>query len=176
MSTGPVRRLVDTAIERASAAKRAMYRGGRPGPLMRWWNRVDAVLYSAGVLIPARAAVLDVPGRRTGRITSVPVAVADVDGAEYLVSMLGPEANWVRNVEAASGSAVLHRRGRTLHVHLEPVPVGTRAPILRRYLAVAPGARPHLGLKPSSPLADFNRIAVDHPVFLICERGTPDSA
>ncbi|MBZ2198498.1 nitroreductase family deazaflavin-dependent oxidoreductase [Ruania sp. N2-46] len=136
---------------------------------MRLWNRLDAALYSRGWAIPRRAAVLEVPGRRSGRVRSVPVAIADVDGADYLVSMLGPGANWVRNVEAADGLATLRRRGRNLRVRLTPVPVAERAPILRRYLAVAPGARPHLVARPGAPLTEFARIAPDHPVFRVHE-------
>lgn len=143
---------------------------------MRWWNRLDAMVYSAGVLLQARTGVLQVRGRRSGRITEVPVAIADVDGAEFLVSMLGPGANWVRNVGAAGGNAVLRRRGHEIPVYLELVPPGERAPILRRYVTVAPGARPHLGLKPTAPLADFHRIAADHPVFRIRERSPASDA
>ena len=172
---GGARRLADATAEGLSVAKRALYRDGRPGTLMRWWNRMDVVLYSAGLLARDHTAVLDVPGRRTGRITSVPVAIADVGRDEYLVSMLGPEANWVRNLDAAGGVAVLHRRGREFGVRLEPVPVDERAPILRRYLTVAPGARPHLGLKPSAPLSAFEHIAADHPVFRIREPAAPAS-
>ncbi|WP_448810367.1 nitroreductase/quinone reductase family protein [Agromyces bauzanensis] len=139
---------------------------------MRWWNRLDAMVYASGVLYGDHTAVLRVRGRRTGRDTEVPVAIADVDGAEFLVSMLGPDVNWVRNVAAASGTAVLIRRAREVPVQLESVPVGERARILRRYVAVAPGARPHLGLKPTAPLADFGRIANDHPVFRMHERST----
>ncbi|WP_448006839.1 hypothetical protein [Agromyces bauzanensis] len=140
---------------------------------MRLWNRLDAKVYAAGVLLPARTAVLRVRGRRSGRITEVAVAIADLDGAEFLVSMLGRDANWVRNVDAAGGSAVLRRRGLEIPVQLERVPIHERAPILRRYVAVAPGARPHLRVKPTAPLADFRRIAADHPVFRILERSTP---
>ena len=174
-AAGGARRLVDATAERLSAAKRALYRDGRPGTLMRWWNRMDAALYSAGLLARDHTAVLDVPGRRTGRITSVPVAIADIGRDEYLVSMLGPRVNWVRNVEAAGGRAVLHRRGSEFGVLLEPVAVDERAPILRRYLTVAPGARPHLGLKPSAPLSAFEHIAADHPVFRIREPAAPAS-
>lgn len=137
---------------------------------MRWWNRLDAVLYSSGLLYGSHTAVLRVRGRRTGRLTDVPVAVADVGGADFLVSMLGPDANWVRNVEAAAGRAVLRRRRREVPVLLEPVPIGQRAPILRRYAVVAPGSRPHLGVRHTAALADFRRIAPEHPVFRIRER------
>jgi hypothetical protein len=34
---------------------------------------------------------LEVPGRRTGRLVSFPVVVADYQGGRYLVSMLGTD-------------------------------------------------------------------------------------
>jgi hypothetical protein len=80
--------------------------------------------------------------------------------------MLGERANWVRNVGAARGRAVL-RHGRREEVCLEKVPIGERAPILRRYLAVAPGARPHIPIDRTAPAEDFERIASAVPVFHI---------
>ena len=70
------------------------------------------------------------------------------------------------NVRAASGRAVLRRGGRQ-EVRLEEVEPGDRAPILRRYLQVAPGARPHLPVDRHAPLAEFERIAEQYPVFRI---------
>ncbi|WP_206061892.1 nitroreductase/quinone reductase family protein [Nonomuraea basaltis] len=149
------------------ALKRAMYRGGRPNALMRLMNQLDVLVYGARRLRLSRAAVLKVVGRRSGNMTSVPVAVTGYRGAEFLVSMLGPDANWVRNVQTAGGKAVLRRRGRETPILLEEIPAEHRAEILRRYLAAAPGARPHLGLTPTSPLPEFRRIAPGHPVFRI---------
>ena len=152
--------------QRLYRVKRWMYRAGRPGGLARALNRISAVQFSAGVLSPARAVTLEVPGRRTGRLVSLPVAVADYEGGRYLVSMLGNDANWVRNVRAAGGRAVLRRRGRE-KVRLVEVEPGDRAPILRRYLEVAPGARPHLPVDRHAPPAEFERIAGQFPVFQI---------
>ena len=143
-----------------------MYRNGRPGTLARVMNRISAVQFSAGLLSPARAVTLEVPGRRTGRLISFPVVVAEYQGGRYLVSMLGNDANWVRNVRAADGRAVLRRRGRE-EVRLVEVEPGDRAPILRRYLQVAPGARAHLPVDRHAPLAEFERIADQFPVFQI---------
>jgi deazaflavin-dependent oxidoreductase (nitroreductase family) len=153
-------------VQRLHWVKRWMYRTGRPGILARVMNRISAVQFSAGVLSPARAKTLEVPGRRTGRLVSFPVVVAEYQGGRYLVSMLGKDANWVLNVRAAGGRAVLRRRGRD-QVHLEEVEPGDRAPILRRYLAVAPGARPHLPVDRHAPLEEFERIADQYPVFRI---------
>ncbi|WP_049565127.1 nitroreductase/quinone reductase family protein [Nonomuraea sp. SBT364] len=153
-----------------AALKRWMYRGGRPNALMRLVNRLDVLVYGARRLSPRHAAVLKVAGRRSGSVVPVPVAVTGFGDAEFLVSMLGPEAGWVRNVRAAHGRAVLHRQGRETPILLVEVPAGQRAEILRRYVAAAPGARPHLGLGPAAPLPEFRRIAPGHPVFRILDR------
>jgi deazaflavin-dependent oxidoreductase (nitroreductase family) len=146
--------------------KEWMYRGKRPGGLAKVANRIAAIQYSAGVLSPKRAATLEVLGRRSGRTVSFPVVVTDYRDERYLVSMLGEDTNWVRNVRAAGGRAVLRRRHPEA-VHLEEVETGARAPILRRYLAVAPGARPHIPVDRRAPLAEFERIAAQFPVFRI---------
>lgn len=52
------------------------------------------------------------------------------------------------------------------------MPAAERAPVLRRYVALAPGARPHIPLDPDAPLADFERIADRYPVFRIEPAGT----
>lgn len=152
--------------------KRWLYRGGRPGLLAKAMNWISAVLFNAGLLSPRQAMTLEVRGRRSGRLISFPVAVADYQGQRYLVSMLGAEANWVRNVRAAGGRAVLRRRGRE-NVRLVEVEPAARAPVLRRYLAVAPGARPHLPVDRHAPLEQFERIADQYPVFRITPAPTP---
>jgi deazaflavin-dependent oxidoreductase (nitroreductase family) len=144
---------------------RWLYRGGRPNLFARLQNRSTAVAFAAGIL-PRRAAALEIRGRRSGRIISFPVVIADFEGQRYLVSMLGRNANWVHNVKAADGRAVL-RHGRRETVRLEEVDRSASAPILRRYLQVAPGARPHIPVDRRASLAEFVRIATDYPVFRI---------
>jgi hypothetical protein len=80
--------------------------------------------------------------------------------------MLGVNVNWLRNLTAAGGRAVL-RHGRRESVYLEEAGPAARGPILRRYLQVAPGARPHIPVDRRAPLAEFARIAADYPVFRI---------
>jgi hypothetical protein len=127
-----------------------MYRDGRPNRLARLMNRCSAIRHATGLLMPDRWVALEVPGRRIGRLISFPLVVADYQGERYLVAMLGQHANWVRNVRAAGGRVVL-RHGRREAVCLEEVDPGARAPILRRYLAVAPAARPPRASGPASP-------------------------
>jgi deazaflavin-dependent oxidoreductase (nitroreductase family) len=147
---------------------RWLYRGGHPNRFARLQNRASAIAFAAGIM-PKRVAALEIPGRRSGKVISFPVAIADYEGQRYLVSMLGANVNWVRNLKAAGGQAVL-RHGRRERVHLEEVEPGARAPILRRYLQVAPGARPHIPADPAAPLTEFARIVADYPVFRIQER------
>jgi deazaflavin-dependent oxidoreductase (nitroreductase family) len=165
-STRSPARISQSLVGHLGALKRKLYEGGRPGALMRALNRIDAVLYASGVLAPRSAATLEVVGRRTGRPVSLPIAVVEHGGERFLVSMLGPNANWVRNVRAAGGRAILRRRGREV-VTLEEIPAEQRAPVLRRYLAVAPGARPHIPVDRRGSLSEFSRIAGQYPVFRI---------
>ena len=148
-----------------AAVRRRMYRRHRPHPLTSLLNRGTAALASAG-LAPARLVTLEVRGRRTGRRLSFPVVIAEVEGKRYLVAMLGEGANWPRNVRAAGGQAVLRHRHREA-VRLEEVAPAQRAPILRRYVQVAPGARAHIPVDPDAPAAAFEPIAAEYPVFKI---------
>ncbi|HUK64580.1 MAG TPA: hypothetical protein VLV15_14655 [Dongiaceae bacterium] len=144
---------------------RWMYAGGHPNALARALNRVWAIIWAAG-LWPNRMNTLEVRGRRSGRRISLPVVVADLDGERYLVAMLGDGVAWVANVRAAQGAAVL-RHGRRENVWLEEVEPQQRAPILRRYLQVAPGARAHFPVDWHAAPGDFERVAADHPVFRV---------
>ena len=144
---------------------RWLYRGGRPHTMARCLNRGWAVLAGSG-WAPKRVSRLEVTGRRSGAVVSFPVVVADFEGQDYLVSMLGEQANWVRNVRAAEGRAVLGH-GRRQRVALQEIPPDARAPILRRYLEVAPGARAHVAVGRHASLDEFERVAHQYPVFKI---------
>lgn len=147
---------------------RWLYRGQRPNWIARVLNRASAALFSLGIL-PDYMVTLEVTGRKSGRTVSMPVVVAVVNGQRYLVSMLGENVNWVRNVRAGGGRAVLQWRGRE-EVHLEEVPAEERAPILKAYLRRAPGARAHFPVSKDAPVADFEKVAAAYPVFRVASR------
>jgi len=67
-------------------------------------------------------------------------------------------------VRAAGGQVILVH-GRTESVQLEEVAVERRAPILKSYLQLAPGARPHLPVDKDAPLEAFAAVAPEFPVF-----------
>jgi deazaflavin-dependent oxidoreductase (nitroreductase family) len=148
-----------------SALMRLFYRDWRPTPFGRWVNRVQGVLAGIG-LPPSFQVVLEVRGRVSGRTRSNPVVVATVQEERYLVSMLGPGSDWVKNLEAAHGEAVI-RHGRRRRVHLVPVPPEQRAAILREYVRIAPSGRQHFPLAVGAPLSDFEAIAPHYPTYRI---------
>jgi hypothetical protein len=96
----------------------------------------------------------------------LPVVIADLDGERYLVSMLGDDTNWVRNVRAAGHRAALLQGGRT-DIRLDEVPIQDRAPIIRRYCQVATSGRVHIPVDPDAPLSAFESVAARYPVFRI---------
>ncbi len=143
--------------------KRWMYRDGHPHTLAKILNWGWAILHSHGIA-PDYYVTLEVAGRQSGKIISFPLVMATLNGERYLVSMLGEEANWVRNIKAAGGKARL-RHGISEQVLLEEVDVSKRAPILKAYLQVAPGARPHIPVSKDAPVSEFEKIASEFPAF-----------
>ena len=155
-----------------SLHKAGFYHGKRATVLGRAFSRFWAAWAALG-LPPRRQAALEVRGRKTGRLHRLAVVVAQYQGQQYLVSMLG-ESEWVKNVRAAGEAFILS--GRRRRVRLAEVPVEQRPPIIQEYLRLAPGARPHIGLGPRAPLADYERVAPRCPVFRIVYQGTPAGA
>ncbi len=150
---------------------RWLYRGQRPNWIARILNRATAAVASSGVA-SNYLVTLEVTGRKSGRIVSLPLVMAVVDGQRYLVSMLGENVQWVHNVRAAGGRAVLRSGGREA-IQLEEVPTDQRAPILRAYLQRAPGARPHVPLNKDAALAEFQKVAAAFPVFRLASNKPP---
>jgi F420H(2)-dependent quinone reductase len=148
-----------------SALMRLFYRDWRPTLLGRWVNRLNC--WWSGLGLPPRfQAALEVRGRVSGRVRANPIVIATVEGEDYLVSMLGPNSDWVKNIEAAHGDAII-RQGRRRRVHLVPLPPPERAPIIREYVRIARSGRRHFPLSVASPLSDFAAIAERYPVYRI---------
>ena len=143
--------------------KQWLYRGKRPNWIAKTLNRGIANSVSK-TISPDGVVALEVIGRKSGRIVSFPLVMVIVDRQRYLASMLGNSAQWVRNVRAAGGKATL-RSGGQEDVRLEEIPADQRAPLLKAYLQAAPGARPHVPVNKDAPLAEFEKIAAEYPVF-----------
>jgi hypothetical protein len=157
---------------------RMMYPKGRPGPFARRVNRAWAWLVASG-LAPERwpgkpvsgPASLEVRGRQTGLPRATMATWVEYEGERYLVSMLDERSDWVRNIRAAGGEAVLRRRTRR-PIRLEELPVEQRPPIMREwYRRTWTSARPHWHVDPRAGIEEFERLAKTHPVFHIVEAG-----
>jgi hypothetical protein len=128
--------------------------------------------WSALGLPSYRMAELELTGRKTGKPIKLAVVVATVAGQRYLVSMLG-ECAWVRNARSHPDATIVKLRRE--RVRLEEMPVSERGPVIKEYLRVAPGGRPHIGLGADAPLEECERVAAIHPVFKIVQRPTAPS-
>jgi deazaflavin-dependent oxidoreductase (nitroreductase family) len=137
-------------------------------PLARWgW-------------VPGDVASLEVPGRRSGRVRAVPVVVTRHAGGEYLVALAG-ESQWVRNVRAAHGVAVLRRRRRARRVRLEELPTPERPAVIAAYLDQGrrrggqatedSQARSYFGVEPGASQRDIAGVADRYPVFRVHDLG-----
>ena len=144
---------------------RLFYRAGRPNRAGRLFGDLWVAAADRG-LTPTYLVSLETVGHRSGRRTAVPLVIADYDGGQYAVSMLGERSPWVRNVRAAGGQAVI-RHGQRRAVRLVEVPPADRPPILKAYLARAIGGRPHIPVDPAASLRAFEPIAPDYPVFRV---------
>ena len=122
-----------------------------PSPLERTFNRALGALVGLG-LGPRDYYVLQVRGRKSGRLFSTPVNVIELQGTRFLVAPRG-RTQWVRNGEAAGEVAL--KRGRSvrrfrLRAYLDRFTATTR-----RYFPVPAG----------SPPEEFAAIAPRYPVF-----------
>lgn len=148
-----------------SSYLRYFYRNWRPTRMGRIWNGAYAWVSGLG-LTPQILVTLQVKGRNSGRLCSTVLVGASHEGRRYLVSMLGDDSEWVKNVRAARGVAFI-KRGRTHPVVLTEIAREKRAPILKAWSQVATSGRKHLPLMPHAPVSAFESIAADYPVFRI---------
>lgn len=146
---------------------RWMYRSGGPNWLARPMNALAGWQFRRGILtLGGRGVTLDVRGRVSGRTISLPLVLVRHGGERYLVSMLGEDVQWLRNVRADAGRAVLHAP-HAEPVRLVDVPVAQRAPVLRRYVELAPGGRPHIPVRVGAPVEEFAAVADRYPVLRV---------
>ncbi len=103
------------------------------------------------------AAVLEVPGRRTGMPLRVTLIAWEVDGTWYLLSQYG-DSDWVRNLRAA-GRGELRRKGRSEAFNALEVDGDERDQVIATFNARTP--------KPFGRDFDRRPGAADHPTFRI---------
>ena len=144
---------------------RLFYRNRRPTWLGHWVSQFFC--WWARVGLPPRSWVaLEVRDRVSGRMRADAVVVPTVAGERYIVSMFGTISDWVHNLEAAHGEAVI-AHGGSQRVRLVLMPPEERAPVLQEYMRVASSGRKHFPLPVPAPLDGFAAIAAQYLVYLI---------
>jgi deazaflavin-dependent oxidoreductase (nitroreductase family) len=134
----------------------------RPSRIERWLNRFLGFLFSLG-LGPSFGHLLEVPGRRSGRLFRTPVNVLEHGGERYLVAPRG-ETAWTKNARAA-GRVVL-KRGKRETVSLVEVTGDERLEVLAAYLkAYSRDVQRFFTVPAGSPPEAFRSVEASHPVF-----------
>jgi deazaflavin-dependent oxidoreductase (nitroreductase family) len=134
-----------------------------PSTFERWFNWLFGVLVGWG-FGPAYNYLLQVQGRKTGRIYSTPVNVLDYKNKRFLVAPRGM-TQWARNA-AVNGSVWLKKgRGRdqfSVRVLADAEKPEILHEYLNRYKTVV---QRYFPIPASSALEEFSRIAPTYPVF-----------
>jgi len=134
-----------------------------PTPVEKFLNRVLGSLVSIG-FGPAHMRLLQVRGRKSGKIYSTPVDLLEINGKHYLVAPRG-RTQWVRNAEAA-GEITLKRGSDLKKFQLRPIAEAERPPILKAYLDnFRREVQQYFTVAAGSPAQDFVAIASNYPAF-----------
>jgi hypothetical protein len=140
-------------------------------PAERIFGRVLVSLIRVG-LVRGHFYVLEVRGRNSGRIISLPVDPIELDGQRYLVCARG-NSNWVRNARAA-GEVVLVRAWRRRHFAVRELAREERPPVLKAYLDRFAGeVQRFFPVPKGSAVEAFNDLAPRYPVFVLDPRAAP---
>ncbi len=131
--------------------------------LEQFFNRAFGFFVGLG-LSPSYNYLLEVKGRKSGKIYSTPVNLHEVNGKQYLVAPRG-RTQWVRNAEA-SGEVTLKKLGKRLTFKLRPLTDSDKPEILKSYLMrYSVAVQRFFSLRPDAPLAAFTEIAPGYPAF-----------
>jgi len=135
----------------------------QPSRLERLFNRLFGFLVGMGIG-PSYNYLLQVQGRKSGRVYSTPVNMLDFKGKRLLVAPRG-ETQWVRNARA-SGHVWL-KRGRSRHrFTLRALDDREKPEILKEYLnRYRMAVRRYFKVSADEPTEAFSGIASEYPVF-----------
>jgi deazaflavin-dependent oxidoreductase (nitroreductase family) len=135
----------------------------KPSAAAALFNRVFGFLVGLGIG-PGYMQLLQVRGRKTGRVYSSPVNLMQLGGKLYLVAPRG-RTQWVRNSEV-TGEVLLKRGSAQRKYRLRPVPDAEKPEILKLYLdSYKSAVQRFFPVRAGSPATAFRDIAANYPVF-----------
>lgn len=134
-----------------------------PTAAERIFNRAFGLLIGLGLGL-RHNHLLQVRGRATGRVYSMPVNVLEWNGKRWLVAGRG-RTQWVRNAEVA-GEVTLRKGWRRQRVRVRPVPDSEKPEILSAYLdRFKLTVQRYFPVPAGSPAAAFTGLVDRYPVF-----------
>ena len=134
-----------------------------PTAVEKIFNRTFGFLVGLG-LGPSHIYLLQVRGRKTGKLFSTPVDLLELQGKRYLVAPRG-RTQWVRNAEAA-GEITLKRGSTRQKFRLRPIPDAEKPQILKAYLDnFKREVQRYFPIPAGSPPEQFAAIADSYPAF-----------
>jgi len=137
----------------------------KPSVIDRFINRVFGFLVKIGLGLPHNF-LLEVRGRKSGRVYSTPVNLLERNGKRYLVAPRG-YTQWVRNV-IANEEAVLVKGARRERVALEMIADDDKPEVLKAYLdGYKLTVQRYFTVQAGAPLEAFQPLAAQYPVFEI---------
>ncbi|MGA3053028.1 MAG: nitroreductase/quinone reductase family protein [Candidatus Korobacteraceae bacterium] len=139
-----------------------------PTTVERAFNRLFGFLLGLGFGMKHNY-LLQVRGRKSGRLYSTPVDLLETGGKRFLVAPRG-RTQWVRNAEAA-GEIVL-RKGRSRQTYrLRPVAGNEKPALLKAYLdSFKTTVQRYFPVPAGSPAERFASIAANYPVFELIQK------
>ncbi len=112
--------------------------------------------------------LLEVRGRKSGKVFSTPVNLLEYNGRRYLIASRG-ETQWARNARAA-GRVTLRKGIRRRDYKVRELPVSERPPILKEFLdRFAASVQRFHAVPKGSPAEAHAADAPRHPVFELIE-------
>jgi deazaflavin-dependent oxidoreductase (nitroreductase family) len=142
----------------------------RPTRIEQILNRAVGTLVRLGIGLP-HMRLLEVRGRKSGTLYSVPVDLLVEQGRRYLVAPRG-YTQWVRNAEAA-GDITLRRGGRVERYRLRALPDAEKPAILKAYLdRFRREVQRYFSVPASSPAERFGPLAPRYPVYELLPAAT----
>jgi deazaflavin-dependent oxidoreductase (nitroreductase family) len=134
-----------------------------PSPVERVFNRVFGFLVGLGLGF-SHNYLLQVRGRKSGRLYSTPIDLLELEGKRFLVAPRG-RTQWVRNAEAA-GEVVLKKGRIRQPFRLRPIPDPNKAEILKAYLdTFEREVQRYFPVPAGSPVQAFRELTPSYPVF-----------
>jgi deazaflavin-dependent oxidoreductase (nitroreductase family) len=108
--------------------------------------------------------LLQVRGRKSGKLFSTPIYLLEIDGRRILVAARG-QTQWVRNAEAA-GEVTLKRGSFNQAFRLRAIPDSDKPQYLKAYLdSFKTTVQRYFSVPAGSDVQAFAGIAANYPVF-----------